>query len=262
MFEELTGDATADEWALAAAIFIAQTRRRTGAGPTFSEVFASLLPDTSGLPGPFPPELGPDERRLAISGFRGHVMIEWRRRDMIGFDKGVTRSLRVGREFRRRSRQRQRHDKNRRSKAQASGRMSGVAGIDKTSTEGREALVSEDYPPELQPLIERFAPDWPPILQVSVGWYPLLVELDRTLSALVPDYVVKQIKSKFGALRFHAAPSEDPYDYNEAFKEAISDAEWRSIETCEECGAPANQYVVRLWVVTLCEEHMRLAERA
>lgn len=52
-FETFTGEETAGEWALAAAVFIAQTRRRTGAGPTFAELFAHLLPDTGGLPARF-----------------------------------------------------------------------------------------------------------------------------------------------------------------------------------------------------------------
>lgn len=106
-FETFTGEETAGEWALAAAVFIAQKRRRTGAGPTFAELFAHLLPDTGGLPAPFPDGLEPIERHRAIAGFRGHVTIEWRRRGMIGFTKGVMRSLRVGREFREHSRQRQ-----------------------------------------------------------------------------------------------------------------------------------------------------------
>ncbi|PVE96903.1 hypothetical protein DC434_05775 [Microbacterium sp. TPD7012] len=106
MFEEFTGDDTAEQWALAAAIFVAQTRRRTGLGPTFAELFTHLLPDTGGLPGPFP-ELEFMERRRAITGFRGHAAIEWRRRGMISFDKAVMRSLRVGRAFREHSRLRQ-----------------------------------------------------------------------------------------------------------------------------------------------------------
>ena len=106
MFEEFTGDDTAEQWALAAAIFVAQTRRRTGLGPTFAELFAHLLPDTGGLPGPFP-EMEFVERRRAVTGFRGHAAIEWRRRGMISFDKAVMRSLRVGRAFREHSRMRQ-----------------------------------------------------------------------------------------------------------------------------------------------------------
>lgn len=107
VFEDFTGEDTAEQWALAAAIFVAQTRRRTAAGPTYAELFTHLLPDTVGLPGPLPRNLDFIERRRAVAGFRGHAAIEWRRRGMISFDKGVMRSLRVGREFRERSRRRQ-----------------------------------------------------------------------------------------------------------------------------------------------------------
>lgn len=113
----------------------------------------------------------------------------------------------------------------------------------------------EAYPPELARLMERFVAGWPPILEVPDGWHPLIADLDRTLATIAPDYVVKQVKSKFGSLRFYAEPSEDPYEYNEGFQETIRAAEWRSIETCEECGEPAKQYVIRLWVSTLCEQH-------
>ena len=108
---------------------------------------------------------------------------------------------------------------------------------------------------DLQRIIDRFAPGWPPILDVSTGWHRLLVELDQTLENIAPRYVVHQVKQKFGSLSFHAVPSEDPYDYNEEFQEAIRAAECRSTETCEECGAPAKQYVIRMWVSTLCTQH-------
>ncbi len=107
IFDDFTDEDTGEPWALAAAIFIAQTRRRTGRGPTFAELFTHLLPDTRGLPGPFPEGLGFIERRRAISGLRGHVAIDWRRRGMINWDQDVTRSLRVGRTFRELSRTRQ-----------------------------------------------------------------------------------------------------------------------------------------------------------
>ncbi|MFS2241245.1 hypothetical protein [Microbacterium sp. OR16] len=107
VFEDFTGDDTGEPWAIAAGIFIAQTRRRSGRGPTFAELFTSLLPDTSGLPGPFPDGMDFLDRRRAISGFRGHVAIDWRRRNMINWDKDVVRSLRVGRAFRELSRNRQ-----------------------------------------------------------------------------------------------------------------------------------------------------------
>lgn len=119
--------------------------------------------------------------------------------------------------------------------------------------------MTEVFSPELQRIIDRFAPGWPPVLEVAAGWHPLLVELDRTLALIAPDYIVQQVKSKFGSLSIHASPSEDPYEYNEEFHEAIRAAEWRSIETCEVCGAPAKQYVIRLWVSTLCDQHLHEA---
>lgn len=119
--------------------------------------------------------------------------------------------------------------------------------------------MTEVFSPELQRIIDRFAPGWPPVLEVAAGWHPLLVELDHTLALIAPAYIVQQVKSKFGSLSFHASPSEDPYEYNEEFHEAIRAAEWRSIETCEVCGAPAKQYVIRLWVNTLCDQHLHEA---
>ncbi|WP_168429244.1 hypothetical protein, partial [Microbacterium sp. K24] len=134
MFEDLTGDDTAEQWALAAAIFIAQTRRRTAAGPTFAELFTHLLPDTDGLPGLLPRNLDFAQRRRAVAGFRGHAAIEWRRREMISFDKGVMRSLRVGREFRERSRRRQQaREAARRPRGPESGTMVRLANTDSTA---------------------------------------------------------------------------------------------------------------------------------
>ena len=115
--------------------------------------------------------------------------------------------------------------------------------------------MSTDYPPEMQRIVDRIAHDWPPILDVSPGWYPLLARLDTRLAALAPNYVVHQCKSKFGALCFYAAPSEEPWDHDPTFSEAIRAAEWESTGACEVCGSTARQYVLRLWVHTLCDQH-------
>ncbi len=105
MFESFTGESTADEWGLAAGIFVSRTRKRTGRGPTFSEVFQELLPDGNGYPSRLA-GLNFAERRQALQEFRLCVMIEWRRRGWVNWDHGVERSLRTGRAFRAHSRQR------------------------------------------------------------------------------------------------------------------------------------------------------------
>ena len=103
-FEDFTGRETADEWGLAAAVVIAQTRKRTGRGPTFGELFLELLPDSSGAPSRLPTDLSSAERSRVHHDFRRYAAIEWKRRHWISWESGVTRSLRVGPAFRERSR--------------------------------------------------------------------------------------------------------------------------------------------------------------
>jgi hypothetical protein len=47
---------------------------------------------------------------------------------------------------------------------------------------------------------------------VGAGWQPLIDELDRQLRELDPDYMVLQIKEKFGGLRYYVTPSADTDD--------------------------------------------------
>lgn len=104
-FNDFTGENTADAWGLAAAIYVSRTRRRTGRGPTFGELFLELLPDGRGLPSTLT-GLTFLERRQVFHDFRLHIMIEWRRRGWVQWDHGVERSLRTGRTFRETSRAR------------------------------------------------------------------------------------------------------------------------------------------------------------
>ena len=116
VFIAFTGEDSADEWGLAAAIFIAQTRRRTGMGPTFSEMFFELLPDTGGVPSSLPSDLDYQVRRKLIGDFRIHSATQWRRLGWISWQQGVERSLRVGPVFREHSR---RHQAERRARRRA-----------------------------------------------------------------------------------------------------------------------------------------------
>lgn len=108
-FETLTGEERADEWGLAAAIFIARTRRRTGRGPSFAELLRELLPEDSELFPRWPVELNAAARVQTWYAFRHHAAVEWKRRGWINWDTNVERSLRTGRQFRARSRQHQGH---------------------------------------------------------------------------------------------------------------------------------------------------------
>ncbi|WP_336648326.1 hypothetical protein [Microbacterium sp. MMO-10] len=110
----------------------------------------------------------------------------------------------------------------------------------------------------LEAILARFDEGWAEAIDVGPGWYSLLVRLDQQLSEIDPNYRVQQVKSKFGALSFYARSSSEPDEFNEVFHQTIRSAEWESAEMCEECGAPARTYAIRLWVSTLCEEHAKV----
>lgn len=61
----------------------------------------------------------------------------------------------------------------------------------------------------LQPLIDRVAPGWFQEIGVPTEWIPDLLALDQALAALDPDYLIFQVKTKFGGLRYYAATSID-----------------------------------------------------
>ncbi|WP_337007404.1 MULTISPECIES: hypothetical protein [unclassified Microbacterium] len=105
-FKALTDKVRSDALGLTAAIFIARVRRRTGRGPTFSELFAELFEDEPLHP-EWPSGLTYPVRANIHHAFRLHVAIQWKRGGWISWDPGVERSLRVGPEFRERSRARQ-----------------------------------------------------------------------------------------------------------------------------------------------------------
>ena len=46
-------------------------------------------------------------------------------------------------------------------------------------------------------------------IEVGEGWHQLIVDCDKELSAIDPNYGVLQIKEKFGALRYYMTPSND-----------------------------------------------------
>ncbi|QYG11527.1 hypothetical protein [Microbacterium sp. PAMC22086] len=101
-------------------------------------------------------------------------------------------------------------------------------------------------------LLARIDPGWPPLIDVSPGWLPILGRLDHRLAAIAPRYTIQQVKSKFGALTFYARPISDPYGHVEEFDVAIEEAQWESTTTCEKCGGEGAPYVINLWVWTLC----------
>ena len=64
------------------------------------------------------------------------------------------------------------------------------------------------YAPALETILRRIPDGWGRWISHDAGWYPIVVAFDQRLSAIDPEYVVHQVKEKFGTLRYYCAPSE------------------------------------------------------
>jgi hypothetical protein len=110
-FDEVTGDDHADAWGLSAALVVARTRRETGEGPSFSELFQELMPRVSKLTVEWPTGTNAWARSATLRAFRLYAAVEWKRRGWISWDVGVARSLRTGRTFSNRGKQLRKADR-------------------------------------------------------------------------------------------------------------------------------------------------------
>ena len=82
-------------------------------------------------------------------------------------------------------------------------------------------------------------------LECRDGWFDIIDELSKKLEPL--DVVASQVKEKYGTLRFYIhSGTDEAYDL-------IDEAEAKSEETCELCGAPGELRGAG-WVTTMCDE--------
>lgn len=110
------------------------------------------------------------------------------------------------------------------------------------------------YAAAIEAILRRIPDGWGRWVSLDAGWYPLIASTDVRLAELDADYVVHQIKEKFGTLRYCCAPSgEDPSpELLDAMDAITDDAERVSAITCERCGLPAVLQRTRCWAKTLC----------
>jgi hypothetical protein len=91
------------------------------------------------------------------------------------------------------------------------------------------------------------------------GWHDLLRRCCVRIEAALAEgdrFVVEDIKTKYGSLRFYWA-SRLSDAAKTLVEEAIELAEARSACTCETCGAPGRLYERGDWLTTACLEHAR-----
>lgn len=137
----------------------------------------------------------------------------------------------------------------------------------------RETLINAVHvPPDAGPyaaalerILRRIPNGWGRWISHDAGWYPIVVACDERLAAIDPDYVVHQIKEKFGTLRYYCAPSSEPSpELWETFRDITSEAEHASAVTCECCGEPGSlhhNYLVKT-LCPSCAETLGYAEAA
>lgn len=72
-------------------------------------------------------------------------------------------------------------------------------------------------------------------IQCDSGWDDLISDLDKELSGIDPNYVIHQVKEKFGGLRFYFATNTDK---RAEMNEVVKRYEELSQQTCEISGKP------------------------
>lgn len=121
----------------------------------------------------------------------------------------------------------------------------------------------EEYPDDILDILNRIPVEWGRWISCDKGWYKLLVDTNRKMNMMWPNYEIHQVKEKFGSLRFYWGISSEDKDW-EALDENISktiyeimgdianSAESRSSRICEDCGKFGTTTVLNYWYRTLC----------
>lgn len=97
-----------------------------------------------------------------------------------------------------------------------------------------------DHRAGLVAVMIRIPDGWGRWISCDAGWYRLIIDLDAALAALDPDYVIHQVKEKFGTLRFYAE-TDLMGERAKQFAALIDATEAASAHTCERCASAAAQ---------------------
>uniref|UniRef100_UPI003F5895E4 hypothetical protein n=1 Tax=Mycolicibacterium obuense TaxID=1807 RepID=UPI003F5895E4 len=116
-----------------------------------------------------------------------------------------------------------------------------------------DSATSVDIDDQIERILQRIPTRWGRSLDVDAGWYALIIDTDNQLARINPDYVVHQIKEKFGTLRYYYAPSDGDATgaLQDAMDAVIDEAERKSANICERCGQPGTLQK-HGWFKTLC----------
>ena len=115
---------------------------------------------------------------------------------------------------------------------------------------------ADEYTDGLVAIMMRIPDGWGRWISCDRGWYQIIVDIDRKLAKLDPNYSIHQVKEKFGGLRFYFEPTSSvDARAREEMRKIVGRGEAEAAKTCEQCGT--NQRVrlrnERARVLTLCD---------
>ena len=93
-------------------------------------------------------------------------------------------------------------------------------------------------------------------IECGEGWRQLAESCHEELLAVDPNYVPRQIKEKFGTLRYYydtQIPNDD--DRYHKMNRIVNLYEIESASVCEMCGRVGKLSHKSAWVKTLCAQH-------
>ena len=99
----------------------------------------------------------------------------------------------------------------------------------------------------------RIPEEWSGNSFIPPGWQGLVCLLDDELAKIAPDYVLHQVKSKFGTLRYYI--DKQSVEDLEAVNDVIRKYENIADNACEVCGQPGTRGTNKWAVTTRCEDH-------
>ena len=109
-------------------------------------------------------------------------------------------------------------------------------GQDKMPQKDKTITLMDELQLKIEELKKKIVPEYWKSIDVDEGWYRIIVDCDKELTAIDPNYQIFQIKQKFGGLRYYVQPSQS--DTLKAMNEVISKYEAIAAKTCEATGKP------------------------
>ena len=113
-----------------------------------------------------------------------------------------------------------------------------------------------EYSDGLVAIMMRIPDGWGRWIRCDRGWDSIIVDVDQKLAELDPNYVVHQVKEKFGGLRYYFEPTANVDEETEKkMHEIVRKAEKLADKTCECCGS-TEKVALRDngWWKTMCDQ--------